>query len=48
MDLLVDLKEQFGTLEVVAYLDDVFLVGKRDQCLQALDQLTREARNMRL
>ena len=44
MDMLVDLKEQFETLEVVAYLDDVFLVGKADQCLQALDQLTREAR----
>ena len=36
MDMLVDLKEQFGTLEVVAYLDDVFWLAKQTSVFKPL------------
>jgi Reverse transcriptase (RNA-dependent DNA polymerase) len=46
--IFIAIKEEFPALEVLAYLDDVVLVGKPDVCLSALDQLTREAATIRL
>ena len=44
MPMLTDLKADFPDVEVIAYLDDVILVGQHDRCLAALDQLATEAK----
>jgi hypothetical protein len=46
--MLTELKDQFAGVEVLAYLDDVILVGKYDRCLAALDQLINDAADMKL
>ena len=48
MFMLTELKDQFAGVEVLAYLDDVILVGKYDRCLAALDQLINDAADMKL
>ena len=46
--MLKDIRERCPLVEVLAYLDDVFLVGKTNDCLAALEQLTKDAGDMRL
>jgi hypothetical protein len=48
MKMLTDVKKEFPEVEVLAYLDDVILVGKPDRCLDALDQLVIAAKGLLL
>ena len=46
--MLSDVKTHFPEIEVLAYLDDVILVEKPDRCLDALDQLAKDAADLLL
>ena len=48
LKMLLDCKESFEPVEVMAFLDDVVLIGKQDDCLQALTQLSKDAADIRL